>query len=167
MGLAAQLNVIRWAPLNVMSNTSYIRITRQPYEEPDHLDLVWDVANGSQRASIETYLNADALSALADSLEAFPRHSTDVVLFELGSERPEDKWSYYFRLRAFTTSSTGHCALQFRLNNNSELPDRSVAEFCILAEPAQINRFGALLREFRKLRHSRLEWTHDSGELVE
>jgi hypothetical protein len=143
---------------------SYILITRHAYEEPHHLNLVWDVSNGRQRASIEIYLNAADLITLAEALEVFPPHSTDVFLFERGSERSEERWDYYFRLRAFTTNSVG-AALHFRFNNNAELPERCIAEFAIEVDSAQLNRLGALLRRFGELRHSELHWTPESGEL--
>ena len=138
---------------------SYIRITRHPYEEPHHLHLEWAVSNGDHATTFEVYLNADVLVHFADALEVFPRHATDVFLFELGSERPEDRWAYYFRFRAFTTDGLGHSAVHLRFNNNRDLPERTIAEFCIPAEPSQLNRLGRLFRNFATLQHRRLEWT--------
>src|SRR5687768_3782680 len=115
----------------------YIRITRHPYEEPYHLNLVIEASNGSVCGKLEFYLNADALLKWADEMEIFPRHATSVVLWEIGSERPEDRFAFYFRLRLFTVDSLGHGAIQLRLNNNAALPDREVSEFCIRAEAAQ------------------------------
>ncbi len=94
-------------------------------------------------------------------------HATSVFLWEVGSERPEDKFAHYLRLRLFTTDSLGHCAIQIRLNNNAPLPDREIVEFCICAEPAQINRLGALCRVFSKLKHQVLDWSPSGGELFE
>src|SRR6266850_6080462 len=105
---------------------SYIRITRHPYEEPHHLHLEWEVSNGRQTAAFEVYVNADVLVHFANALETFPRHATDVFLFELGSERPEDRWAYYFRFRTFTTDGLGHSAVHIRFNNNQDVPERAI-----------------------------------------
>ncbi len=149
------------------ANMPYIRITRHPYEEPHHVCLVLEASNDSCQTKFEYYCNATDLSDMAESLEIFPRHNSDVFLYEYGSERKEDRWSYYFRFRAFQVNSTGHCAIQIRTNNNRELPDLEISEFCILAEASQINRLGALFRKFSKLNHKELVWTVDEGTLHE
>jgi hypothetical protein len=111
------------------------------------------------------YVIANVLHEWADHLETFPRHNTDVFLYEIGSERPEDRWGYYFRFRAFLTDALGHCAIHLRTNNNEDLPHREIAEFCIQAEPSQINCLGKLFREFAKLKHHTLDWKVTDGEL--
>ncbi len=80
---------------------SFLKITRHPYEEPHHLNLVVQVSNGTQTGSLEIYTTPEALLRSAEALRAFPRHSTDVFLWEIGSERPEDRWAFYFRFRVF------------------------------------------------------------------
>jgi hypothetical protein len=145
----------------------YIRITRYPYEEPHHLNLVMTASNGQLVGKLEFYLNADALTEWATELEAFPRHAKSVVLWELGSERPEDRFAFYFRMRLFTTDSVGHGAIQLCLSNNAALPEREVSEFCIRSEAAQINRLGGLLRQFSKLNHQVLDWSLTDGGLYE
>jgi hypothetical protein len=116
----------------------YIRITRYPYEEPHHLNLVMTASNGQLVGKLEFYLNADALTEWATELEIFPRHAKSVALWELGSERPEDRFAFYFRMRLFTTDSVGHGAIQLCFSNNEALPEREVSEFCIRSEAAQI-----------------------------
>lgn len=145
--------------------TYFLRITRTPYEEPFHLQLLLEVSNGRQSSSLEIYLNADALTEMASALEVFPRHATDAYLFELGSERKEDRWAYYLRFRAFVVDGVGHSALLFRMNNNRDLPHQELAEFCIEAEPANINRLGKLLRAFSRLEHRNLFWSFDESTL--
>ena len=145
----------------------YIRITRIPYEEPDCLNLAIAVSNGSATGNLELYLNADELITWADAFETFPLHAKSVCLWEVGSERPEDRWAYYVRLRLFTTDSVGHCALHVRLNNNRDLPDREIVEMCIRAEPVQLNQFGKLCRNFAKLKHRVLYWSLSEAELFE
>jgi hypothetical protein len=129
--------------------------------------LVIEASNGAQKGQLEFYDNAEALSRVASELEVFPRHNGQVLLWELGSERPEDRVAFYFRLRIFVIDSVGHCAVQLRFNNNEALPDRELSEFCIRAEPAQLNRLAQLLKEFSKLKHEVLEWEGNNGRLLE
>jgi hypothetical protein len=89
--------------------SSFLKITRIPYEEPYHLNLVVRASSGSQTGELEIYTTPEALLEGADALSEFPRHSTDVFLWELGSERPEDLWAFYFRFRVFLTKPTGEC----------------------------------------------------------
>ena len=145
--------------------TYFLRVTRTPYEEPYHLQLFLEASNGRQSASLEIYINADSLSEIASALIAFPRHASDEYLFEVGSEREEDRWAYYWRFRAFLTDALGHSALLFRFNNNRELPYRELAEFCIETDPASINRLGELLMGFAKLQHKTLYWSPDASNL--
>ena len=67
----------------------FVRITRIPYEEPDHLNLIVTASNGRVEGELEIYTNADDLRAFADRLAGFPRHSTDSAIWELGSEGVE------------------------------------------------------------------------------
>jgi hypothetical protein len=145
----------------------FIRITRTPYEEPYHVHLLIEASNGKQQAQLEFYENADALSKLAKNLDAFPRYKDHVVLWDLGSERPEDRFAYYFRFRVFAVDLVGHCAIQLRFNNNQDLPDREIAEFCIRADPAQLDRLARLLSHFSHLKHEVLDWGLDEGRLLE
>jgi hypothetical protein len=145
----------------------HVRIARHPYEEPHHVNLVLQVCNGRLLAQLEFYMAARSLVTWADHLEAFPRHNQDVFLFEIGSERPEDRWAYYLRFRAFLKDAAGHCALHFRFNNNAALPEREIAEFCLKAEASQINRLGRLCREFGALNHAVLDWWIQDGALYE
>jgi hypothetical protein len=143
----------------------YIRLVRYPYEEPFHLNLVMIASNGGVRGRSEFYIGASELISWADSMEAFPMHARSVLLCEIGSERPEDWWAYYFRLRVFTVDAQGHSAIQFRFNNNRDLPDREITEFCVRADPAPINRLGQLCRVFANMKHEVLEWSPTSGQL--
>ncbi|MEM7595969.1 MAG: hypothetical protein AAF383_31450 [Cyanobacteria bacterium P01_A01_bin.83] len=145
--------------------TSRIEIVRHPYEEPYHVHLELKISNDYMSSICKFYANADCFLEWAKVLEKFPRHCKDTYLWEVGSERSEDKFAYYFRLRAFTTDSLGHCALQFRFNNNAQLPRRQIFEFCIEAEPSAINRLGFLLRRFGKLEHYYLSWSLQEGFL--
>ena len=128
------------------------------YEEPYHINLIVKASNGLQAGNIEIYDNAEKLKVIANSLESFPKHNTDTYLWELGSERPEDKFVFFFRLRVFLINLTGSCAIQLRFNNNEDYPDLAITDFCIKAEPAGINRLGKLFHEFSKLDKRVLFW---------
>jgi len=145
--------------------STYIRVVRLPYEEPFNLNLVMTASNGNVRGRSEFYVGASELICWADGLEAFPQHARSVLLWEIGSERPEDRWAYYFRLRVFTVDAQGHSAIQFKFNNNWDLPDREITEFCLRSDPAPINRLGQLFRVFANMQHEVLEWSPTSGRL--
>ena len=144
---------------------SWITITRYPYEEPYQLNLLMTASNGRQLGEIEFYINTDDLNEIADILEEFPRHASDVYLYELGSERSEDRCAYYFRFRLCTIDLVGHCAIHLRFNNNLDIPDREITEFCIPAEPFAINRLGNFFREFAQLKHEVLYWSPVESKL--
>jgi hypothetical protein len=150
-----------------MTMHPYVRITRHPYEEPHLINLVVEASNGKHKWEMEFYDNAESLRLLSENLEVFPRHKDDVFLWEIGSEYPEDRWAYYFRFRVFLTDASGHCAIQIRFNNNRDLPDREVVEFCLRAEAGQINRLGQLCRKFAELKHELLVWEGNEGALYE
>jgi len=143
-----------------------IKITRYLYEEPYHLNLAMEVSNGHLKGQLEFYINADDLIEIADVLEEFPRHASAVHLWEIGSEKPEDRFAFYYKFRVFTIDSVGHCAIQIRFNNNQNLPDREISEFCIYPlEPSSLNNLGKLFRDFGKLKHEVLYWEPNDGEL--
>jgi hypothetical protein len=151
----------------IANMTSYIRLVRYPYEEPHHLDLRITASNGHTSGSLQFYVGAQELTHWAKEMETFPVHARSVLLWEYGSERNEDRCARYFRMRVFTEDLQGHSAIHFRFNNNEDLPEREVSEFCIRTDPAPINRLGQLFREFAKLRHEVLEWSPTSGHLFE
>lgn len=142
-----------------------ITIIRYPYEEPYHIHLVIIATNGPLQGRLEFYTDPSEILALADIFAVFPRHAEDVYLWELGSERREDRFAFYLRIRLFTVDSAGHCAIQLRFNNNKDLPQCEISEFCITSEPSDLNRLGLLLREFAKLDQEVLHWTGNNGRL--
>ncbi len=144
---------------------SYIRIKRYPYEEPHHLNLVIEASSGNIKGKLEFYANTNSLLNISKALNEFPRHKHDKFLWELGSERPEDNFGFYFRFRVFTINSTGKCAIHLKFNNNQQFPNLEVTEFCIKAEPAGLNRLGKLFSEFSKLEHLNLEWDSKEGRI--
>ena len=146
--------------------TASIEVVRRPYEEPYHLNLVVTASNGLASASLEIYANATDLHMYAKALRGVANRTSE-ALWELGSERTEDNFAFYFRLRAHQIKMTGQCAVEVRLNNNRPPPDRQVSEFSILALPADLDRLADLFEEFGRLEHRRLKWCVTSGELLE
>jgi len=143
----------------------YIKITRNPYEEPYHLNLIIEASNGITSGKLEYYCNASDLTEISKSLINFPSRAPDEYLYELGSEKPEDRFAFYFKLKSYTVDSIGHCAIQLKMNNNSDCPDEEVCEFSVLADTADINRLGELIKRFSQLEHTSLIWNVKDGEL--
>ena len=135
-----------------------LKIVRKPYEEPYHINLVVTASNGRSTGDIEIYMNASDLDGHGRALQDFPQSTTHSVLWELGSERPEDRFAFYFRMKFLVTQSTGQCAIIVRFNNNEPIPDTEIVEFCIPALPAQLNRLGEQLVQFAKLEDEELVW---------
>ncbi|MFK7741097.1 MAG: hypothetical protein AB8H80_12325, partial [Planctomycetota bacterium] len=153
--------------------TSSLTITRYPYEEPHHLHLVvraatHTAATDTIAAEQEIYANATDLEACAAALRGFPRHVDDAYSWELGSERPEDRFAFYFRLsfRCLRTDTRGPCVVQIRFCNNRGFPERRVAEFAFGATPADLDRLGDAFAQFAKLKDPTLTWVVDDDPLA-
>lgn len=130
------------------------------------MNLVVTASNGSHQGKLEIYANATDLGNFANDIRKVPGQMAE-ALWELGSERPQDRFAFYFRLRVHPIASNGQCAIEVRLNNNASPPNREIAEFSLQALPADLDRFSDLLEEFGRLEHSRLRWTVTAGELLE
>jgi len=152
----------------------YIQITRHLYEEPHQLNLVILASNGMSSGGLEFYSNTTGLKSIGEALINFPEHSTAKYLYELGSERNEDNFGYYFRFRVCTIRAGKSHAIQLRLNNNAhfanqrrgeyfELPELS--DFYIEIDLDQIKFLGQLLVDFSKLKKQRLFWCPDKAFL--
>lgn len=144
-----------------------IIITRFPYEEPHHLNLHIAASNGRLGAELEYYCNADDLKRLGKQFSNFTGARGEEITYELGSEKPEDRFAFFLSLRASPVDLCGHCAVLIRCNNNREPAEREVSEFAISADVADLNRLGQLLSGFSRLKHHRLEWRVKDGRLIE
>ncbi|HEU5181297.1 MAG TPA: hypothetical protein VFW45_10920 [Candidatus Polarisedimenticolia bacterium] len=143
----------------------FIRMTRLPYQEAHQVHLVVVASNGRQMGEIEVYSNAEGLAALASKVRGFPKEEGDTVSWELGSERPEDHFAFYLRLRVFQVAASGRCGIELRLCNHREPPDRAFVEFSIEALPSDLDRLADLLERFSREELRVLEWNVDDGEL--
>ena len=143
----------------------FIRIIRSPYEEPYHLNLLVTASNGHQQGELEIYCNTSDLDEFSRALSRFPQDNDCTATWELGSEIPEDRFAFYYRLRALRLSRNGHCALELRFCNNREPPLRATSEFSIEAMPADLDRLALLLAQLGKLQHTELEWNVSEGTL--
>lgn len=143
-----------------------IRITRFPYEEPYHLNLWIAASNGRLNGNLEYYCNANDLGSFGKQLADFSGKRSEEITYELGSERPEDRFAFFLSLKVKALDTVGHCAVVIRLNNNQAVPERELSEFCIKAEVADINRLGKLFIEFGRLQHRALEWSVYDGKLI-
>ena len=140
-----------------------IKIIRKPYEEPYHLNLIFKASNGESSGQLEFYDNANQLKELADILEDFPFKSTKAFLWELGSEKPKDRFAFHFKCEFSLIKQSSECVIGIRLNNNKAGIDKSSSEFSIKCYPAELNKLGNLFREFSKLEKETLTWDGIDG----
>ena len=142
---------------------SFLNFTRQPYEEPHHVNLLVSAGNRSTQTQFEIYANASDLNDVAESLIGFPKTDNDSLMWELGSENEQDRFAFYFHVRVFQFSPTGRCAIEIRFNNNQEPPNQQITEFCIEAYPSDLDRLGTMFESFGRLEHLTMEWSVHPG----
>ncbi len=145
-----------------MSNS--IKIQRIPYEEPHLLELHWTIHGEETASYFELYDNAKILNNLANALSDFPKHSADNYLYQLGSEKPEDNFSYFFSLNIFMRNHRGHDAgMDVRFVNYQEHADTRTVDFRLYTNAPQLRILGELFEKFSKLESEILFWdTHNS-----
>ena len=143
-----------------------IKITRFPYEEPYHLNLFIQASNGNMNGKLGYYCNANDLNSLGNELLCFPGKEGKKITYQLGSEKPEDRFAFFFRLEVISLDLAGHSAIRIRINNNQPPPATEASEFCIPTDVADVNRLGSLLVAFGKLEHRVLDWSVKDGKLL-
>lgn len=147
-------------------NDSGIKITRFPYEEPYHLNLLIAASNGRMNGSLEYYCNADDLNELGSKLLGYLGNRDEVIVYELGSEKPGDRFAFFLSLRVSPFYLAGHSVIRIRMNNNRPPPATEVCEFCLPADVADVNRLGGLFVAFGELEHRILDWSVKDGKLL-
>lgn len=145
---------------------SSLTITRHPYEEPHHVNLVVRAATDGAVAEQEIYAHATDLNAFAEAMVGFPKRPMDHFSWELGTEQPDARWAFYFCLTVRQIRGQGRCAVHVRFNNNEDPPDRRIAEFSFGVMPADLDRLGRALAEFAKLEDDVLEWSVEDDLLA-
>ena len=145
--------------------STYLKITRIPYEEPSHVKLIVSASNGEQSGSLEIYDGAASLLDTATALTDFPFNQQSYT-WELGSEDPKVRFGFYFLFEVKLIDPQGHAFIHFRMNNNEDLPDKAMAEFSIRTEIAGINRLGNLFQAFARLDSEQLTWDGSNGEIA-
>lgn len=145
---------------------SFLNITRQPYEEPYHVNLLVAAGNLSTQAQFEIYANASDLNVAALSLTGFPKTDNDTFSWELGSDKEQGRFEFYFRLRVFQFSSSGRCAIEIKFNNNQKPPNQQIVEFCIDAYPPDLDRLGTILKSFGRLEGANGDCPHFCSPLL-
>jgi hypothetical protein len=88
-------------------NTPGIKITRFPYEEPYHLNLLIEASNGRMNGRLGYYCNAKDLNELGGKLLGYLGNKEQAIVYELGSEKPEDRFAFFFSLRVLPLNSAG------------------------------------------------------------
>ncbi len=141
-----------------------IFVKRYTYEEPYHLQLEFFVSNGSFSGNADIYCNTEDLKTIGQALRNFPSKLDDEFRYEIGSENPEDRQYLYFLMKAYTTDSVGHCAIQFAIDINGDELNKSSCRFSIQADASSINRLGVLFEKFAKLEDFEFEWSPELSE---
>ncbi len=150
-----------------LMNDVGIELVRTPYEEPHYLCLLITASNGRLRGELEYYCNVSDLQKIGAQLRDYSGNRDEEIVYELGSEKPEDRFAYFLSIRVKAINSRGYCYVSVRLNNNDSGPDREITDFTIPTGVAGVNRLGDLLIGFGELRHRRLIWNVSSGELLD
>jgi hypothetical protein len=136
---------MRWADTITGMHRPWVEVAKWPYEEEmQHFQVA--ASNGLFTATQDFYANVTDVEALAESLKAFPRSSTDEVRFEVGSTEPGQADS--FSLRAWLYDPVGHAALTFAVCSVGKDPWRQEARFTIRCQVASLNRLGASLLQW-------------------
>ncbi len=148
---------------NKVLNIVGIQLKRYPYEEPDLLNLVVSVCKGDFAGCLEFYCDTNDLRNIGEALQSFPKKVPDEYVYEIGSNKPEVNFAFYFMICAYTLDKSGHCALQIVIDNNEKRPDEEACRFSIKADPAAIQRLGRLFLAFSQLKHHTMIWSL-SGE---
>lgn len=148
-----------------MNLSTFIKITRHPYEEPYHVNLVIQGCNGEHAGTLEIYDNAQQLKAIGEALQGFP-FEPRTFKWELGSEKSEDRFAFYFLFELFLNTPDGsEAGIHLKMNNNRDHPYTSKADFYLKCEPAAINKLGKLFERFSKLESNELFWDGSTGQL--
>lgn len=148
-------------------NNPGLKITRFSHEEPSHLRMVIEASNGNLGGRLEYYCSTKDLHDLGGKMSRFSGEDHEKIIYNLGSEKPEDNVGFFFGVEIADLDSTGHCAMELKMNNNQPFPDTEICEFCIFADPADVNQLGHLFLEFAKLEHRVLKWSVKEGKLLE
>jgi len=143
----------------------FIVVRRYPYEEPHHTQLEFIASNGLFAGATDIYCNVEDIARIGSALQSFPAHIGDQFVYEYGNDNPEARFYRHFVMRAYTTDSVGHCAIQIAMNLNNTEPNEGLCQFSIQAEPSAIARLGRLFIQFAELQHLELHWSPASGEL--
>lgn len=142
-----------------------LQLFRYTLSEPDFLTLGIVASNGQQSGTHEFCCYAHDIRNAGKALSGFPRHRNDEFLWRFSSTFPGDPGDGFSSFRAFVFNNRGHSAIQVKFDNNLEIPDRAITDFCIKAEVAKLNLLGEIFLEFSELKHEELWWDTQAGGL--
>ena len=118
------------------------------------------------KGGLEYFCSANDLNDLGKKLLGFLGSRDEKVVYQLGSEKSEDRFAFFFRFEVISLDLAGHSAIRLRMNNNELPPATEVCEFCISTDVVDVNRLGNLLVAFGKLEHRILDWSVKDGKLL-
>lgn len=134
-----------------------LHLIRIPYEEPYHLNLLIRVSNDDHSAELEFYTSNESLLKFAEDLENFPMDNQQEVIWELGSENPEDKFGFFFRIHA-TLNTSNDVSINIRLCDNSDIIHPICSNLILSCNVEELNNLGRLLNHFSVLGEMKLQW---------
>lgn len=152
--------MIRW----MIDSAIIMRRHPDVEEEPDLMNLEIIATNGNFALRTDQfYCGRQSVEQFGSALSRFPVDAVDRPEFSRGAENAEDQ-SPFLSIDAYVRGARTALRLRFRDRGYCKAFD-ALTEFSIRAETAAINRLGALVQEFSRLKHCDLHWTPDFGEL--
>lgn len=134
-----------------------ITLLRILYEEPYHLNLIIQVSDDQHSGELEFYMTNESFIKCANELENFPDNKWNEVLWELGSENPQEKFAFFFRFHVvFVLPNSSK--IHIRLCNHSEILNPDGLDFVIESEVDEIKRLGRLWKRFSSLQEMKIQW---------
>lgn len=148
-----------------MTSQPGLILRRFPYEEPDHINLYIWASDGVFSGGAEFYTRPEELAAIGSVLAAFPTKIPDEYRYNDREDERRSWRSRGFTLRAFTTDSWGHCALELQMEAVGKTSPHltNSCQFAFSCEPSALERLGKLLVEFAKCQHLELHWSPELG----
>jgi hypothetical protein len=115
-------------------------------DPPDLIEVRVRASNGFFAGDVRAYAAPDALGALADAIEGFPRASTDLREFSLGGFGPSVAGGAV-SLRFTCADRAGHAVVELRMESGEQADRPETVRFSFGVEPASLDRFVRELRQ--------------------
>lgn len=133
---------------------------KRKWEDDDGmLEIEVYFAYAGYAATQDIYVYPSQLSEFGAKLESFPSSIQDEVILEIGST--DEKWYCWLKLRAYVYDLTGHSALEFSVQSNGAVQERTRAQFSAKLEVASLNELGKQISNWAGNNLDPLEFERD------